>query len=231
MSADAVREIVERYLAELRSALGRLPDAERDDVVAEIRSHVLERIGPEANAASVREVLQAVGEPRELAAQYATQALLRRAVRSRSPWLLLRTTFRWATTGIAGVIAFLLTVTGYGAALVFLLCAFLKPFLPAQIGLWLGSDAALTLGYWNGRLPAEAFGMSLGPPGLFCVACQVGPRDGPLQDVLGVWLIPISIVAGMLCAVVTTYLVRRLIGRFGLRRRPDAGVPSPAATG
>jgi hypothetical protein len=72
--------------------------------------------------------------------------------------------------------------------------------------------------------------MSLGPPGLFCVACQVGPREGPLQDVLGIWLIPISIVAGMLCTVVTTSLARRLIGRFGLRRGSNARAFSPAAT-
>jgi len=230
MSVEGVNAVVERYLAELRSDLAGLPESERDDVVEEIRTHVLERIEAESDPAAVRGILDAVGRPRELASQYVTQALLRRAVRSRSPWLLLRTTFRWATTGIAGVITFLLTLAGYGIALVFLLSALLKPFLPARIGLWLGPDSALTLGYWNGRLPAVAFGMSAGPPGLFCVACQLGPREGPLHELLGIWLIPIGIVAGMLCALGTTYLVRRLIGRFALRRGPAARAGIPAAT-
>ena len=219
MSADAVREMLEGYLAELRSALGRLPDSERDDVVAEIRSHVLERIGPEANGASARAVLDAVGQPRELASQYVTQALLHRAVRSRSPWLLLHTTFRWASTGIAGVIAFLITVLGYGCAVVCYLTAVLKPLFPARLGLWTSGDHMMTLGYCSpGPPPVDMYGISLRPPMSFVLG-TLGPSQGPVHELLGAWLIPVGIVAGLLCAVATTYLVRRLISRFGTSRR------------
>jgi uncharacterized membrane protein len=222
MPTEGVREAVERYFGDLRSALDSLPDSERDDVVEEIRTHVLERIGAETDITAVREVLRAVGEPRELASQYVTQALLRRAARSRSPWLLLRTTFRWATTGAAGAVAFLITVLGYGCAIVCYLTAVLKPLFPARLGLWASADRTLTLGYCSpGPSPVEMYGISLRPPTSFVLG-TLGPSQGPVRELLGAWLIPVGIVAGMLCAVATTFLVRRLIGRFGSPREPGA---------
>ncbi len=226
MSAEPAVEAVERYLETLRRALGGLPAAERDEIVLEMRTHLLERIEDAADPGTVDAVLAAVGDPKELAAQYRTQTMLRRAAASRSPILLLRTTLRWATTGVAGIFAFLLAVAGYGTALVFYLSALMKPFFPARIGLWLGPGSALTFGYWNGGLPAEAFGTALGSPG-FCVLCKVGPSAEPLRELLGVWLIPIGIVSGLAFGLATTRGVRWFIARFGLR----GGRASPWSAG
>ncbi len=149
MHAASISQSIDRYLETLRSALDDVPPSERHEVVEEIRTHILERIeqAGEVSESGASEILRAVGDPKELAAQYKTEVMLRRAVRSKSPWLLLNTTLRWSLTGFTGLIAFLLTVMGYGSATVCYLCAVLKPLFPSKIGLWVGPELMLTLGY------------------------------------------------------------------------------------
>jgi len=202
-----------------------MPAGERDEVVAEIRGYVLERVeaGGFPTRESVEAVLSAVGDPRRLASEYETAALLRGAQRSRSPWLLLRATLRWAAQGVAGLLGFLLSITGYGAALVCYACAVAKPLFPSRIGVWLTPEHAVTVGYWNGRLPTELMGLSVGPPGGLVVFGTMGVTPGPLRELLGLWLTPVGIVVGLLVALATTWGVRRLIGRHLAR-----GVPRPA---
>jgi uncharacterized membrane protein len=217
MSTDRITAAVDRYLARLREGLRHVPAAERDDLVEEVRSHVRERIDAERQATEevVNGILRAVGDPGELASQYETESMLRRAARSRSPWVMLRSALRWATTGIAGVVALGVTVTGYGCAAVCYLCALLKPLFPARIGLWLRPGHALTLGYWDGRSAGtEVYGISVRPP-LSFVLGTLGPTEGPVRELLGPWLFPVAFLCAGLCVVVTTVLMRRLIRRFG----------------
>jgi uncharacterized membrane protein len=64
-------ERIDRYLAELTGALGDLPEAERDDVVAGIREHVQAALAarPAVTDADVDEVLRALGDPLAIAAE------------------------------------------------------------------------------------------------------------------------------------------------------------------
>jgi hypothetical protein len=106
---------------------------------------------PELTAEVLAGIFRAVGEPKALAAEYQTQAMLRAATHSNLPWVLrpyvlLRTTLRWGVTSIAGMVAFLFTIIGYGCAVVFYLCALLKPAFPTHIGLWSAAQHTLTLG-------------------------------------------------------------------------------------
>ncbi len=220
MCADDIATSIERYLARLRKALGDVPGPERDEMVEEIRSHILERVEAEGQVTEqvVNEVLRAVGDPRELAAQYKTDAMLRRAARSRSPWLLLRSTLRWATRGIAGVIAFLATLTGYGCAAVCYLCFLLKPFFPARVGLWLSPEHTITLGYWNGHFSGtEVYGISVRPPFSFALG-TLGATQGPVRELLGPWLFPVALLCGSLFVIATTHLTRWFIKKFGKRK-------------
>lgn len=214
-------EAVNQYLARLQRAFDHLPSAERDEMVEEVRSHVLERIEAEPHVTEqvVNEILRAVGDPKELASQHKTETMLRRAVRSKSPWVLLRGTLRWATTGTAGVIALFVTLTGYGCAAVCYLSVFLKPFFPARIGLWLRPEHTLTLGYWDGRLSGtEVYGISVRPPASFVLG-TLGPTEGPVRELLGPWLLPVGLLCGGLFVVGTTLLTRWFIRRFGPRKR------------
>lgn len=225
MSTDRAMAAVDRYLARLREGLRHVPAAERDDLVEEVRSHVLERIDAEPHPTDevVNGILRAVGDPGELASQYETESMLRRAVGSRSPWVVLRSALRWATTGIAGVVALCFAVTGYGCAAVCYLCALLKPLSPARIGLWLRPGHVLTLGYWDGRSAAtEVYGISVRPPVSFVLG-TFGPTEGPVRELLGPWLFPVAFVCAGLFVVATTLLMRRLILRFG----PHTANPTP----
>ena len=218
MTSDSDRQAIDAYLLRLRRGLRRLPAAEREEVVAEIHGHVLERLearGDEGGGA-VAQVLCAVGDPDRLGAQYETDALLRRAAGSRSPWLLLRATTSWARRGVRGIGALLLAVAGYGVALVCYASAVAKPVFPSRIGMWLSPGSTVTVGYWSGRLPSELIGLSVRPPASLIVLGTFGPTQGPVRELLGLWLIPAGIVAGFLCAFATTWCLRKLIARAAL---------------
>src|SRR4051794_26611425 len=103
MSSEEMK-VVDEYLAVLRNASAAAPAAERAEFMREIHSHILDRIEAEncVTEGQVREILQRIGDPHRLATQLGTESMLRRAVKSISPLFLLRTTLRWAMTGLAG---------------------------------------------------------------------------------------------------------------------------------
>lgn len=230
MPTDEVQEAIDRYCAHLAKALRHLPPGEKDEVVEEIRSHVLERVAAEKDPSPhwVGEILQAVGDPGELAAEWTTDLALRRAATSRSPLRLLAATLRWATRGLAGFVAFILTLAGYGSAATFYACAFVKPFFPSRIGLWLGPERTLAFGFWNGRsVGTEIYGISVRPPASFVLG-TLSPTNGPVRELLGPWFIPVGILLGALALVATTLAARWMIATFGLR---SGGPSGPAVRG
>jgi hypothetical protein len=167
---------------------------------------------------SIGQILAAVGDPEELAAEWTTDLVLRRAATSRSPWRLLTATLRWATRGLAGFAAFVLTLAGYTSAATFYVCAFVKPFFPSRIGLWLGPEGTLAFGYWNGHtVGAEIYGIAVRPPASFVLG-TLSATNGPVRELLGPWFVPVGILCGALALVVTTLVARWWIVRFGLRK-------------
>lgn len=213
MSIDSVPGEVEAYLERLRKALARR-GPESDEIVAEIRAHILERLEAEgANLeGGIAGLLGEVGEPEALASEYGTDRLLRRASQSWSPWLLLRTTLRWARTGLGGFLVSVLALLGYGSGAVCLLSTVLKPLFPDQIGLWVAADR-IVLGYWSGASGSEMYGISMRLFSAFALG-TLGPTPGPAREVLGNWFYPTAWVAGVLLIGATTLLTRRAIGRF-----------------
>lgn len=223
MPMNNVVEAIDQYCSRLWKALHKVPTPERDEIVREVRSHILERVEAEPNVTEdiLAGIFRAVGEPGELASEYRTQAILSRATRSRSPWLLLRATMRWAASSVGGVVAFLATLVGYGCAVVFVVCALLKPVFPSRIGLWLAPEQTLSFGYWNGRLSGtEIYGISVRPPASFALG-TLSATDGPVRELLGMWLIPVGVLCGALFFVATTIVARWLIRRFVRRKSWD----------
>jgi hypothetical protein len=189
---DGVRRL-EAYLAELRRGLGPLPETARTEIVTELRGHVLESTGEEPTEGAVVAVLERLGSAEQLAAQYVTAGVLVSAERSRSPWTLLLSLARVAGASLAGGFALLGCVLGYGLALSFALAAVRKPMAPGSVGLWqLGPDSySLTLGF-------------------------AGPPAG--RELLGWWIVPIGLLAGVCVLWLTTWFARWSIRR--LRRSP-----------
>jgi len=192
---------IENYLSRLAAALAGVASEQRDEIVREIRAHILDSMsGASDPPGAVDRVLRLLGTPEELANRYATESLLTRAGSSFSPWLLLRTSWRWAKLGITGTTAFFLALIGYGAALGLTVAVFVKPFMPSRVGMWVGH------GNLNvGILPANPEGA---------------------HEVLGRWFVPVIAVVAFAFAVGTTHALRWLIRR----RSPNPAYQMPHAT-
>ncbi|HEV2387237.1 MAG TPA: hypothetical protein VGS20_08280 [Candidatus Acidoferrales bacterium] len=186
------RQTMELYLLRVRRALGRLPEGEIVEILRELRSHIQER-ADRAGAItreSVQVALEALGDPVELARMYLNENLVARAVASRSPWLILRAIFRWACLSAGGFLVFLLALTGYGTGIAFLFCAALKPFFPGHVGLW-----------WRRN------------PILFDLGAH-WPIPAGARELLGWWMIPVSVVAGLALFLLTHRFTLASIRRF-----------------
>ncbi len=137
--------MIELYFSELESKMAGLPKPARQEFLQELRAHVHDRLQQttEPTAKPIedqcRAVLAALGAPEEIARHYLIEAALSRARRSNSPLLLLRSTLRWALTGMQGFAVFMAALVGYMTALGFYVLAILKPIFPHNVGLYAGS--------------------------------------------------------------------------------------------
>jgi hypothetical protein len=174
---------MEDYLARLRAQLGCFNDQQVAEILAELRSHILDKldIAGDARPSQVDAILAALGTPEELAGQYITDNVLARAEVSRSPLRILASLFRWASLSVAGFFVLLGSVLGYFFGAVFILVAILKLFHPHTAGLWLLHD----------RTGDSEFSFRMG--------FSSAPPDG--RDLLGWWILPLGLLAG--CALVT----------------------------
>lgn len=222
MPSDSVAQIVDRYLETLRKHCTRVPSAEADEFVGEIRSHIMDRMSTEDDnptTETLEAILNRVGDPRELAARLVAQTEMRRAARSMSPWTILRGILRFAMKGIAGAVSFVITAAVYGCAAVCALVIVLKPVLPHRIGLWLGPAHMLTLGYWDGKIVnSQLYGISLRHDPVGFVIGTLGPVSGPVRDLAGSHIYVIAALAGAASFAIATLFGRWVISKLTLRK-------------
>lgn len=130
--AEAARRRLDMYLGEVRGTLRGLDPAEVDEILAELRSHVLDRIGGEAGLSeqAVQAALGGLGAPRALGAGYLGQRMVARVERSRSPWRILAAVYRLASFSIGAFLLFCASLIGYSLGGGLILVALLKPFMP-----------------------------------------------------------------------------------------------------
>ena len=191
---------VEIYLRILRKRLRGMDRKEIDEIVEELRGHILEK-ATTANGltvSTVNSVLARLGNPRQLASQYLAGLLADSQLSS--PLRMFSILFRWASLSVAGILVLLSAVLGYvvGGALV--LCALLKAIHPHTAGIWTTRDAA------GGLAISVRLGFGTAPVGA--------------QEILGWWIIPLGLLVGgglvFLTAKFTRWCVRRL------RQKPPA---------
>ena len=209
---DLAREKIKKYLQDLTTALRSLPKAQSNDIVEELRSHIVEKsaAGVDVNLdmngamtpASVDAVLAGLGAPESLARLYVADDLQIRALRSRSPVLIIRTLFRWASLSFAGFSALAASIIGYSLSLSLIICGLLRPIHPQTAGLF--------------RIPDGANDYS--------VSLRLGFTGVPLgsHDLLGSWIIPIGIMAGL-----SLFLLTSLFALWSIRRLRRATPPRP----
>jgi uncharacterized membrane protein len=188
MNPTSHTDAVRHYLDHLKRALRVLPSEDRAAILAEIESHIADRI---SGGGSVDDALASLGDPAELAQAYLEQYKLEDALSRASNVSLMAAIFERATRNVLAL------ATGLGALMLYLFAvsfaavAVLKPVLPQSVGFWWGkSDYALGI-------------------------LDKAPTDTP--ELLGYGIIPISVVACVLCYLAGTALMR-FGGRLLLRK-------------
>ena len=158
-------DYAEKFLKQLRRGLGSLTPQEREEIVAELRIHLLDR-----QAQGKTDLLSGFEPPEDLAATFVSERALRGALGQGTPWALSRALLISARDSIVTLLLFLPLALLQISAFVLLLAAVLKPFMPKQMGLWVG----------NGSF-------------------YVGASDGnpAVREILGWWGVPVLGISGI----------------------------------
>lgn len=194
-------DTIDAYLLRVKEKLWGVPSAQVSQILAELRSHILDSVGTPIVAASpkaVEDTIERLGPPEALAEIW-TENLMTQAETSRSPWLAMRTLFRLAIKSARAFGACLVSLTGYLVAIGFFVCAVAKPFYPDRDGLW-----------WDAR-SHTLVGLGFIWP---------GPPD---QELLGWWIIPIGLFIFVFLFFSTTRFARWNIGRIKRSHKAPLG--------
>jgi hypothetical protein len=178
---------VSAYIRRVSTGLKGMDESQRQEILAEIRSHLEERVQQFASEGSPRPAeaaVEAMGDADNLANQFLGAVQQKRASRSFAPWVLLRAAGRVALTGIKGFLAFLVGVVGYASALGFTLAAVMKPIMPSKVGFWVGPNVFI----WGMPYPGSG-----------------------AHELAGQYFIPLSVVFAFLFGSGTTLLLRWMI--------------------
>lgn len=198
---SAEQSSIQEYLEQISSGLKGIDDAQKHEILAEISSHLSERIAElraHGEPHPIDQAISTLGDPAELAFQFVAEDRTSRGIRSYAPWTLLRRAARAARSGTRGLLIFLIALFGYGFAVAGLIAAAMRPFVPGM-GLWV----------WR-------FGIVWGVP----------PDGAAKHELLGSYFIPASILLSFVFGSSTTLLLRRLtknISFFGIWPSADGG--------
>jgi hypothetical protein len=200
MSAvPAAEREIESYLRRLRASLRGLPVEQVEDIVREIRSHLLDSAGSDGE--QLTDALARLGDPEVLGGAYRMDDLALRAQTSRSPLLLLRFVMHWATRSLGGLGALVVAFLGYGTALVAFGCALFKPFMPDRVGLWVR------------RVPPDDWWFQLG-------RVPAAPTDA--REVLGWYIVPLGLLLGTIALTATSRYLLAKVRKLRPARNPSA---------
>src|SRR5882757_3382324 len=124
------------YLKQVRQGLASLGQDEREEIVAELRSHLLDRQGQ-----GRADLLEGFGSAERFAAGFVTESALRSALAQGTSWALGRALLMAARDSVLLLLGLLPLLLAQFIALGFIVCAALKPFMQDSLGLWVGPHA------------------------------------------------------------------------------------------
>jgi hypothetical protein len=180
---------IELYLKQVRSGLRNLSEPQVAEILQELRSHILERAqaGNALSDTATDAALQSLGSPQEVASLYVAENFMARAESSRTPWMVLRSVFHWATLSVKGFLVFAVCFIGYAFGAAFFLAALAKPFNPHAVGLWMTNHDSFSLAL--GATNSQAHGRELLGWFLIPVGCSLGGGTILLTTHFGLWCI------------------------------------------
>ena len=177
------------YLRKVRQGLASLPEPEREETLAELRSHLLERLDQGST-----DPLLGFDSPEQFAAEFVAEYALRGALAQGTSWALGRALFIAGRDGALSLLVLFPLLMLQLCALVLLVAAALKPFLPDQVGVWVGG-------------------------GNFSVG--IGHGNAARHEMLGWWSILVFALAGGLLFWVSSQAMMALVrGRLRSGQRP-----------
>ena len=177
---DAGMAHLDTYLEQVRRHLKLLPEPEVAEIIAELRSHVLDKADGAVTPQRIEKAIEALGSPREVARLNLTERVAVEMEGDRSPLTVLRGVARLATLSLYGAFTGLVCFTGYILAAGFLITAVSKLISRTRAGLWRWPDAQGVYHY--------TLGVTNRPQG---------------QELLGWWVVPISLTVALLLAWLT----------------------------
>lgn len=194
---------VQSYLKRLRWALSHLPAEDREEIVTETRAHFSERM---AQGTGFETVAASFGDPEAYARRFLENYEISVALSSGSTPRMMGAALKAIGRGVGSFFAVLGLVTLYLTALVFVVIAVLKPLMPEHTGLWVG-DGLFLMGVVSEKTVA-----GMGMAGEYANA----------REVLGYWIIPLSLVAGAVVYLLSNTMLRRFLKR--IRRGADGAL-------
>ena len=168
----------EQYVERIEAKLDPLRPAARQEIVQELKTHLLDSIrhdDADEESARVLNATDKLGRPEEYLAPIVTDRMIEEGSNTYNPRWIMKGLGRTLTQGVKKTAQGLLFGIGYLFALVVFSLGLLKPFFPQHVGLFYD--------------PVEetnrfAFGF-------------LGQTDG-MTEVLGYWMIPLCLVLGIL---------------------------------
>ncbi len=173
MNPDDLDPAFERYLDRVRASLRGMPRPEVEEIVLELRGHILERA---TSGGDVAEALEGLGDPDDLAREYQDQGVLARGECSNAPLAILHSLMLLRRRSWASLGALALATLGYAWAIALAAASVEKCLSPREVGLWQPAGGSLPrilvdgaappgsrelLGWWFVPAAAAAFAVLL----------------------------------------------------------------------
>lgn len=178
------REIIHEYLKSLSKYLSRLDKGEVDEVIREIESHIYDALDAKGENGHASEILEGFGPPRELAASYVDHVL------QGTPPPIGFKAIKFVKKGVSKGLYYSTGALGYFFASTLILIGLIKLLLPEIVGIWATP---------HGNSIIVGFGSEI-PEGL--------------EEIVGWWIIPVVIVAGLSVGYMTKSLLTILKGKL-----------------
>ncbi len=188
MSTHADHPLLADYARRLRWALASLPEADRNGIVDEMRSHVLDRTDA---GMSIEASLGALGGPEDYARAFCESYAVAAALSSRRTPHLVSALVQGAARNLAAAGAGFVILLAWSLAALVVFVAILKIDDPAHVGLWLG-DRFFFLGIID------------------------DPSAG--RELLGPWIAPFALVCVVLSWIATRSLAAWALKRLTTKR-------------
>lgn len=203
-NGDRIKSYVDRLARALRS----LPEADRADIVAEIRSHLDHR----ARENRLDETLRSLGSPDQCARGFLDEIKIQDAFADGGPAKTVGALVALASRRVTAAAGLFVSVVFFLIAAGFVITAGVEVVAPEKAGLWIGEEQGVfILGTYDAPAPPDA------PP-----APGAPPPLPPPREVLGRWLLPVAAALAVLAFVIGQWLARFFVRLMAQRKSRTA---------